>query len=80
MSPALVSVLMRTNNSSEVLLPCVDSLHSQDYSPLELIVVGNASSDGTREILGTLEQTCWTTYNETNLGFAAAAFPFNSPS
>ena len=72
MPPATVSVLMTTYNSSKVLEPCLDSLRCQDFGPLELIVVDNASSDGTRKILGPLEQTCRVIYNQTNLGFAAA--------
>src|SRR5437016_6203643 len=56
MPPATVSVLITTYNSSKVLEPCLDSLRCQDYGSLELIVVDNASSDGTRKILGHLDR------------------------
>ena len=72
MPPSTVSILITTYNSAEVLGLCLDSLRGQDYGPLELIVVDNASTDGTREILRPLEQTGQVLYNQTNLGFAAA--------
>jgi GT2 family glycosyltransferase len=72
MSSIMVSVIMTTYNCSEVLQPCLDSLRCQDCGPLELIIVDNASDDGTKRILKSLEQTCRVIYNQTNLGFAAA--------
>ncbi len=55
-----------------VLRACLDSLAQQDHSPIEVIVVDNASTDGTREILKALESRYRIIFNPTNTGFAAA--------
>ena len=67
----MVSVLITTYNSAKFLERCLDSVFAQSYQPIEVIVVDNASSDGTREILQRL-QTIRVLHNEKNLGFAAA--------
>ena len=71
-SCGLVSVLITTHNSASVLPDCLNSLALQDYPSLEVIVVDNASQDGTRELLKPLEGKHRVIYNETNLGFAAS--------
>jgi len=48
--PGRVSVIVPTRNSAEFLPHCLDSLYSQTYLDVEVIVVDNYSSDGTREI------------------------------
>lgn len=48
---ALVSVVIVTYNSREWLGECLSSLFSQTYSPLEVIAVDNASSDGSADWL-----------------------------
>lgn len=68
----LVSVLITTYDSASVLEACLDSVFQQDYQPLEVIVVDNASSDGTRRLLERLKDLCRVVYNQTNVGFAAA--------
>ena len=67
----MVSVLITTYNSAEFLARCLDSVLSQTYGPLEVIVVDNASADETRTIL---QQTARlkVILNERNAGFAAA--------
>jgi len=72
MPPGMVSILITTYNSAVVLEDCLDSLRRQDYAPLEVIIVDNASSDGTRALLESLENKCRIVYNSTNAGFAAA--------
>lgn len=67
-----VSVLITTHNSAAVLPACLNSLAQQDYQPVEVIVVDNASKDGTRALLKPLEGKYRIIYNETNLGFAAS--------
>jgi GT2 family glycosyltransferase len=67
----MVSVLMTTFNSASYLERCLDSVLMQSYSPIEIIVVDNASSDATREILRKYASRLCVFLNETNVGFAA---------
>jgi GT2 family glycosyltransferase len=68
----MVSVLITTYNSASVLETCLNSLLQQDYPGVEIIVVDNASSDGTREILERIGHGVRIFYNDMNTGFAAA--------
>lgn len=45
-SPPLVSVVVLSYNSKETLLSVVDQIKKQDYSYVEIIIVDNASEDG----------------------------------
>lgn len=71
-----VSVLLVTYNSAAYLQRCLESLLEQDYPGFEVIIVDNASSDGTREILSrttpppSIKFTVAT--NSQNRGFAGA--------
>ena len=47
----MVSVLLVTWNSARFLEACFASLDRQDYRELEVIVIDNASTDSTRELL-----------------------------
>lgn len=47
MNAALVSVIIPTYNRKALVLEAVDSVLSQQYTPLELIVVDDGSTDGT---------------------------------
>lgn len=44
--PELVSVVIPNLNNRELLTLCIASLERQDYSPMEIIVVDNGSTDG----------------------------------
>jgi GT2 family glycosyltransferase len=68
----MVSVLITTYNSAKFLERCLESLLQQVYKPLEVIVVDNASSDGTRDLLAKARPEVRVVYNDTNIGFAAA--------
>ncbi len=68
----MVSVLIVTYNSEAYLERCLESVLAQDCGSLELVVVDNASSDSTREILARYEDRARILYNEKNYGFAAA--------
>lgn len=67
----MVSITIVTWNSAAHLRECLESVARQDYPGTEVIVLDNASSDGTREILREYESRFRVIYNATNLGFAA---------
>jgi GT2 family glycosyltransferase len=67
-----VSVLIITFNSAATLAACLESVRSQDYKPLEIIIVDNSSTDGTRELLRSAPANADVILNPRNVGFAAA--------
>src|SRR5271157_5809202 len=67
----MVSVAIVTWNSTQYLEECFASLERQDYRELEVIIVDNASSDGTRALLREAESRWRVIYNASNVGFAA---------
>lgn len=66
----MVSILITTYNSASVLKTCLESALAQDYADREIIVVDNASSDGTRAVLREFESRLQAIYNDANRGFA----------
>ena len=69
----MVSVLICTFNSRRVLPACLQALRQQACGPVEVVIVDNASSDGTREILDHLQAPEYQVIlNRENAGFAAA--------
>ncbi len=50
-SQELVSVIVVNRNHRELLKQCLESIHNQSYKNLEIIVVDNASSDGSVEMV-----------------------------
>ncbi|MGB7556358.1 MAG: glycosyltransferase family 2 protein [Candidatus Korobacteraceae bacterium] len=67
----MVSVTIVTWNSAQYLVECFASIEQQDYRDLEVIVVDNASTDDTRELLRGIESRWRVIYNDLNVGFAA---------
>lgn len=67
----MVSVLIVTWNSAAHLEGCFASLDQQDYRDFEVVLIDNASTDGTRELLRQREQGWRVIYNDRNVGFAA---------
>ena len=67
-----VSVTLVTFNSGRFIRRCLESVIDQRYPNLEVIVVDNASTDGTTDILERFEDRCIVVYNQENIGFAAA--------
>lgn len=67
-----VSVTIVTYNSGRFIKRCLESVLAQKYSNKEIIVVDNASTDGTVDILEQFEDSCQIVYNDENIGFAAA--------
>jgi len=68
----LVSVTLVTYNSGRFIRRCLESVLEQAYPQLEVIVVDNASTDGTADILEQFTDRCRIYYNQENIGFAAA--------
>ena len=66
-----MSVLIVTYNSAGVLPQCLESIEQQDYHPIRVVIVDNASEDGTQEILRSLDSRYQILFNLTNTGFAA---------
>jgi GT2 family glycosyltransferase len=67
----MVSITIVTWNSAHYLAECFAALSSQDYRDLEVVIVDNASEDGTRALLREVETKWRVIYNEKNVGFAA---------
>jgi len=67
-----VSVTIVTYNSGRYIKRCLESVLAQKGPQIEIIVVDNNSTDGTRDILEHYEDRCTIIYNDRNIGFAAA--------
>ena len=67
-----VSVTIVTFNSGRFIKRCLESVLGQKGPDIEVIVVDNNSTDGTRDILEQYEERCNIVQNQRNVGFAAA--------
>ena len=67
-----VSVTIVTYNSGRFIRRCLESVLAQRYPNKEIIVIDNASTDGTTDILELFEDRCQIVCNDENIGFAAA--------
>jgi GT2 family glycosyltransferase len=67
-----VSITIVTYNSGRFIKRCLESVLAQAYRNKEIIVVDNASTDGTLAILEQFEDRCRVVLNRANVGFAAA--------
>jgi GT2 family glycosyltransferase len=67
-----VSVTLVTYNSGRFIKRCLESVLEQKYHPMEVIVIDNASTDGTIDLLEQFSDRCRIYYNDENIGFAAA--------
>lgn len=71
MIPGLVSIIVLNWNGKEVIFECLDSLLCQSYRPFEIILVDNASTDGSLDLIR--ERYCSSitiVTNSVNVGFA----------
>src|SRR6476646_10868218 len=68
----LVTVTLVTYNSGPFIDRCLDAVFQQEYRPLEVIVVDNASQDDSKFILSRYKNRIHLIENDRNLGFAAA--------
>lgn len=67
----LVSITIVTFNSARFIRKCLAQVFEQDYPHKEVIIVDNASVDGTPEIVREFGGVARAVYNRTNTGFAA---------
>ena len=67
----MVSITIVTWNSARHLRDCLASVERQDYRDIEVIILDNASTDGTQEILREYESRFRVIYRSENSGFAA---------
>jgi glycosyltransferase involved in cell wall biosynthesis len=51
----LVSITVPTYNNADTIARCVESLASQEYRPVEIIVVDDGSTDGTGDVVKQLQ-------------------------
>jgi GT2 family glycosyltransferase len=68
----LVTVTIVTYDSGRFIKKCLESVLAQKYPFKEVIVIDNASTDGTADILEQFEDRCRIVYNDENVGFSAA--------
>ena len=66
----LVSIIIVTFNGRESLTRCLDSVFRQPYRPLDVVVVDNASTDDTHQMVRTQYPEVRLVRNQTNRGFA----------
>jgi GT2 family glycosyltransferase len=67
----LVAIAIVTFNSSRFIRQCLKYAFEQDYRPVMVIVIDNASSDETPDILREFTGRIQVVYNRENAGFAA---------
>ena len=68
----LVSVIVVCSNAKEHLPACLESLHRQTYPNVEVMVVDNGSTDGTREYVESAHTWVRIHSTGTNLGYGPA--------
>ncbi|MEX2459105.1 MAG: glycosyltransferase family 2 protein [Actinomycetota bacterium] len=72
MSPPRVSIVIVNWNGLEVLVPLLESVRGLTYPNVETLVIDNASSDGSAEVLARRDDIRFVA-NDENLGFAGAS-------
>ncbi len=68
---ARVGVALLNWNGGEFTIPCVESLLASDLPPWRVVVVDNASTDGSPDVIAVRFPEILLIRNERNLGFAA---------
>lgn len=66
----LVTLLVLNWNGEAIIKECLDSLLSTNYSPFELLVIDNASNDGSLDILMEYKDKIRIIKNDYNYGYA----------
>lgn len=69
-----LSVIVVSFNTCQLTLDCIESVYeaTKDRLEVEVIVVDNASNDGSAEAIASAYPSCDVIRNERNIGFAAA--------
>jgi len=70
MKENLISILLLTWNAKEITADCIESIKKQTYKNYELIVIDNASKDGTPEYLKKRFPFIKLVLNKENVGYA----------
>jgi hypothetical protein len=70
MDQPLISIIIATYNSQEYIKNCIDSFLAITYSPIEIIIVDNHSTDTTKQILLTYGEKIHILFLEKNFGYA----------
>jgi GT2 family glycosyltransferase len=70
-SNVVLSILIVNFNGKDFLGPCFDSIRKNISIPYEIIIVDNASSDGSLDYISTFHQEVNLIVSKVNLGFAA---------
>lgn len=68
----MVSVIIPTYNSKQYLTETVNSVLSQTYTPIDIIIVNDGSTDGTEVLFPNFEKQGITCYTQKNQGASAA--------
>jgi glycosyltransferase involved in cell wall biosynthesis len=69
-SPPLVSIAVTVYNRRAFLRTCLDSILKQSYRPVEVVVVDDGSTDGSRQVLEEYGKSIRVAYNDLNRGIA----------
>ena len=72
MKNLLVSVIIPTYNRANCIRRAIDSVLKQTYAPIELIIVDDGSSDGTKQMLQEIADRCILLCTKTRSGPSAA--------
>jgi glycosyltransferase involved in cell wall biosynthesis len=70
--PLFASILISSYNYEPYLAQAIDSALAQTYPHLEVVVVDDASTDGSREVIGRYGDSVRSLLRDTNLGSTAA--------
>lgn len=69
---SLVSVIIPVYNAKEYLIKAVDSVLSQTYAPIEVIIINDGSTDGIEKLTPILEEKGTIVISQKNQGAASA--------
>ena len=68
----MVTVTVVTHNSAKFIARCLDAVFQQEYRPLDVVVVDNASQDGAADMVAREFSEAILIRNRANVGFARA--------